>query len=163
MGPAAYTALLAPHRGAVGRGGLPALWDSLKADRRGVLLALLIPMVLGATSFFLAPTGLAAAADLLGSRLLGRRPGGHIRDMGNPVSPAAERAAARGFRHCWVDLGVAAPRPLRDRVGMAAGVALLVPLLGRGRHPMDLALVVLALALLAGPAIGARCAPSGLA
>ena len=43
--------------------------------------------------------------------------------------------------------------------GMAAGVALLVPLLGRGRHPVDLALVVLPLTLLAGPAIARALRP----
>ena len=42
---------------------------------------------------------------------------------------------------------------------MAAGVALLVPLLGRGRHPVDLALVVLPLTLLAGPAIARALRP----
>ena len=51
----------------------------------------------------------------------------------------------------------------RDRfgvwAGMAAGVALLVPLLGRGRHPVDLALVVLPLTLLAGPAIARALRP----
>ena len=47
-GPAAYTALLAGLIAALWwRGALPALWSSVKADRRGVLLAFLVPLAVG--------------------------------------------------------------------------------------------------------------------
>ena len=160
-GPAAYTALLAGliavlwwHR------ALPGLWSSVEADRRGVLLAFLIPLALGATSFFLAPTGLAAAADLLGRWLLGLRPGaGAFGAWEILYRLLLSELLLVGFGFAgliWALLR-------RDRfgvwAGMAAGVALLVPLLGRGRHPVDLALVVLPLTLLAGPAIARALRP----
>ena len=161
-GPAAYTALLAGLIAALWwHGALPALWSSVKADRRGVSLAFLVPLVLGATSFFLAPTGLAAAADLLGRWLLGLRPGADRRSGTWEIlyrlllsEPLLVGFGVAGL--IWALLR-------RDRfgvwAGMAAGVALLVPLLGRGRHPVDLALVVLALTLLAGPGDRAHPAP----
>ena len=125
----------------------------MKADRRGVLLASLVPLALGATSFFLAPTGLAAAVDLLGRWLLGLRPGGQ-------TSYGTWEILYRLLlsEPLLVGFGIAGliwALLRRDRfgvwAGMAAGVALLVPLLGRGRHPVDLALVVLPLTLLAQP------------
>ena len=110
-GPAAYTALLAGLIAAVWwRGALPALWSSVKADRRGVLLAFLVPLVLGATSFFLAPTGLGRRGGFVGQVAARAAAGrGRVWDMGNPVPAAVERAAARRFRHRRVDLGAAPP------------------------------------------------------
>ena len=160
-GPAAYTVLVAGLIAALWwRGALPALWAGVKADRRGVLLAFLAPLALGATSFFLTPAGLAAAADLLGAWLIGLRPG--IGEYGAweilyrllLSEPLLVGFGVAGL--IWALLR-------RDRfgvwVGMTAGVALLVPLLGRGRHPVDLALVVLPLTLLAGPAIARALRP----
>ena len=160
-GPAAYTTLLAGLIAALWwRGALPALWSSLKADRRGVSLAFLVPLVLGATSFFLAPTGLAAAADLLGRWLLGLRPGADAYGTWEILyrlllsEPLLVGFGIAGL--IWALLR-------RDRfgvwAGMAAGIALLVPLFGRARHPVDLALVVLPLTLLAGPAIARALRP----
>ena len=160
-GPAAYTVVLAGIIAALWwRGALPALWSSVKADRRGILLAFLVPLLLGATSVFLVPTGLAAAADLLGRWLLGLRPGAGAYGAWEILyrlllsEPLLVGFGIAGL--IWALLR-------RDRfgvwAGMAAGVALLVPLLGRGRHPVDLALVVLPLTLLAGPAIARALRP----
>ena len=160
-GPAAYTVLLVGFIAALGwRRSLPALWASIKADGRGLALAFLIPLVLGATSLFLAPAGLAAAADLLGRWLLGLRPGvGTYGAWEILYRLLLSEPLLVGFGVA----GLIWSLRWRDRfgvwAGMAAGVALFVPLLGRGRQPVDLALVVLALTLLSGPAIARALRP----
>jgi hypothetical protein len=125
-----------------------------------VLLAFVLPLVLGATSAFLAPAGLAAAADLPGAWLLGLRPGQGAYDAWEILYRLLLSEPL------LVGFGVAGliwALRRRDRfgvwAGMAAGIALAVPLLGRGRHPTDLALVVLALTLLAGPAVARALRP----
>lgn len=160
-GPGAYTALLAALVAALWWGGaVGKLWSSVKADWRGVLPSFLLPLVLGATSLFLTPAGLAAAADLPGAWLLGLRPGAGAYSTWEILcrlllsEPLLVGFGLAGL--IWV-------LRWRDRfgiwAGMVAGIALLVPLLGRGRHPADLALVVLPLTLLAGPAIARALRP----
>jgi 4-amino-4-deoxy-L-arabinose transferase-like glycosyltransferase len=154
-GPAAYTVLLAGLVAALWwRGALPALWADVKAHRREVIIGLFAPLVLGATCFLLVPAGLAAAGDLVGAWLQGLIPGAGDYSVWDLLSrlllsePLLVGFGIAGLIWAW---------RRRDRfglwAGMAAGLALLVPLIGRGRHPADLALVVLALTFLAGPAI----------
>lgn len=133
---------------------IPDRGRQVAADRRPLLIAFLLSLGLAATFFFTTVSGLAAAADLLGHWVRGLLPG----------------AAEYGWWDILRRLLISEPLLLgfgigglvmavrrRDRfglfAGLAAGVALLVPLVGRGRHPADLGLVVLALALLAGPAV----------
>jgi len=154
-GSGAYTAVLAGLLAAIWwPGSLPALWAQAKAHRREVLIGLLAPLVLGATFLLTVPAGLAAAGDLLAAWLKGWWPVG------------GDYGAWEVFRRLlisepWaVGLGIAGlvgALRRKDRFGawaaMAGAVALLVSLFGRGRNPMDLALVVLALALLGGPVV----------
>jgi hypothetical protein len=160
-GPGAYTVIVAGLIAALWwRRDLPPLWAGVKADRRGVALGLLLPLALGATAFFLTPSGLAAAADLLGAWLSGLWPAageyGAWEILYRLVLSEPLLVGFGGAGLIWALL-------CRDRfgswVGMAAGVALLVPLLGHGRHPVDLMLVVLPLSLLAGPAIARALRP----
>jgi len=133
---------------------LPVFWDTLKAHRRSVALGVLVPLTLGATFFLMAPTGLAAAADLLGAWLRGLRPGAG--DYG-AWDIARRLLLSEPLLLGFGIAGLVRALRARERFGtfaaIAAGVALLVPLFGSGRHPADLGLVVLALTLLAGPAV----------
>ncbi len=154
-GPAAYTALLAGLVAALWwRGALPALWADVKAHRREVIVGFFVPLVLGATFFVLVPAGLAAAGDLLAAWLQGLIPAVGDYSAWEILrrlllsEPLLVGFGVAGLVWAWLHgekFGLWA--------GMAAGLALLVPLIGRGRHPVDLALVVLALTFLAGPAI----------
>ncbi len=110
--------------------------------------------MLGATFLFLVPAGLAAAADLLGTWLLGLRPGaGDYRAWDILRRLLLSEPLLVGFGIAGLIWALRRGDRFGVWAGMAAGVALLVPLLGRGRHPVDLTLVVLPLTLLAGPAI----------
>jgi hypothetical protein len=121
-----------------------------------VALGGLLALALGATCFLTTPAGLAAAAELPGTWLRGLAPG------------AGEYSAWDILRRLLLSeplllgfgvAGLVMALGRRDRfgifAGVAAGVALVVPLIGSGRHPADLALVALALSLLAGPVIAA--------
>ncbi len=154
-GPAAYTAIIAGVVALVWwRGAAPGLWAQVVAHRRAALASFLGTLLLGATFFTLTPAGLAAAWSLLGSWLVGLLPG-------NGEYGAWEQARrlllSEPLLVVFGIVGLAQAWQRGDRagrwLGFAAAVTLLPALVGRGRHPLDLALVALALALLAGPAI----------
>jgi hypothetical protein len=156
-GPGAYTALLIGVAAAIlWRADWPGFWQTVKAQRWGVVLGGLLTLALGATCFLMTPAGLAAAAELPGAWLRGLAPG------------AGEYGAWDILRRLLLSeplllgfgvAGLVTALRRRDRfgvfAGIAAGIALLVPLIGSGRQPADLALAALALSLLAGPAVAA--------
>ena len=163
-GPGAYTVLLiAVIAALIWREEARGLFAQIAADRRRLLIALLLALGLGATFFFTAFSGLAAAADLLGQWVRGLAPG--ARDY-NAWDILRRLLISEPLLVGFGIGGLVMAGRRRDRfglfAGLAAGVALLVPLVGRGRHPADLGLVVLALALLAGPAV-ARALRAGWA
>lgn len=154
-GPAAYTALLAGLGAALWwPGALPALWQGLRAHRRAAVAALLLTFVLGGTGFLLLPAGLAAGFNLLGSWGAGLAPGAGAYSAWEVLRRLLlSEPLALGFGVA----GLIAALRSHDRWGLgaasAAGLALLPVLVGRGRHPADLALVALGATLLAGPVI----------
>jgi hypothetical protein len=153
-GPDAYTVLLAGAAAlAVFRGGVrDRLGDArgrLPYFGMGLLAALLV------SSFFLAePAGLAAMGELPGRWLANLLPGpGEY----SALEILARLLIAELFALGFGVAGVIASIRRHDRFGVwlsvATGLALLVALIGRGRHPSDLALVALGLTLLAGPVV----------
>ena len=154
-GPGVYTALLAGLIAALmWRGALPALWAAVKDHRRAVVLGLVAPLVLGATCFLLVPAGLAAAGDLLAAWLRGWWPvGGDYGAWDILRRLLLSEPLLIGFGVAGLVGALRRGDPFGRWAAVAAGIALLVPLVGRGRHPADLALVVLPLTFLAGPAI----------
>jgi hypothetical protein len=156
-GPGAYTALLIGVAALViWRKELPGWWQAVKANGRGAALGGLLALTLGATCFLTAPAGLAAAADLPGAWLRGLAPGAGAYSSWDILRRLLlSEPLLLGFGVA----GLVMALRRRDRfgvfAGIAASIALLVPVIGTGRHPADLALVVLPLCLLAGPAIAA--------
>jgi hypothetical protein len=106
-------------------------------------------------SFFLAePAGLAAMFELPGRWLSDLIPGpGEY----SPLEILARLLMAELFVVGFGIAGVVCSIRMRDRFGIwlsiSTGLALLAALIGRGRHPSDLALVALGLTLLAGPVV----------
>ena len=138
---------------ALWRDQLPGLWRTIGGARRTLLLGFFVPLFLAATFFLSEPRGLAATADLLGRWFRGLTPGAGYYSAGDTLQQLLLGEPL------LIGLGIAGlvyALRYRDRFGLygalAATVALLIPLIGHGRHPGDLALVVLALTLLAGPA-----------
>lgn len=128
-------------------------WGGLRREARGGLLGL-GAAVLVAVFFFAEPAGLAAASALPGRWLADLLPGAGEYSLGELVARLVLNELA------VVVFGIAGLAwSLRHRdcfgawVGASTGVALLIALIGRGRHPVDLALVALGLTLLAGPAV----------
>ncbi len=171
-GPTAYTVVLIALAAALWwRADLAAFWSrrllaGVRAERRGVLASGLGALILGSTFFLLTPMGLAGVGDLLGSWLRGLAPlmGEYgawelLRRLliSEPLllgfavggTVMAVRSRTSGLRHIW-----AAPRFGRF-LGVAAAIALLIAVGGQNRQPTNLGLVVLTLALLAGPALAA--------
>jgi hypothetical protein len=163
-GPNAYTVMLAGAAAVVLFGdGLPGRRpediDAQPAYRRGagragyVGLGFLAALLLA--SFFLAePGGLAAMFELPGRWLSDLVPG---RGEYSPLEILVRLLMTELFVVGFGIAGVVVAIRRRDRFGVwlsvATGLALLVALLGRGRHPSDLALVALGLTLLAGPVV----------
>lgn len=153
-GPVAYTALAAGLAALVWRGGTAHLRAQVAAHRRAALAGLFGALLLVATFFLLTPAGLAAAFSLLGDWLAGLPPGRGEYGAWEQArrlllsEPLLLVFGAAGLVQAWRRGDRAG-----ERLGFAAAVALLPALAGRGRQPLDLALVALALALLAGPAI----------
>jgi hypothetical protein len=154
-GAGAYTVVLfALIAALIWRGVAAELWEAGRGAWRTAGIAAVISLALWATAFFTAPAGLAAAADLLGGWLHGLIPAAGtytpwqiLRDL-LVSEPLLVGFAVGGFIMAarWRDgFGIFA--------GLAALVALLVALVGAGRQPVDLGLVVLALVCLAGPAV----------
>jgi hypothetical protein len=162
-GSGAYTVLLTGVAAAVmWRQELPTFWKAVKAQRRNVALGGLLALALSSTFFLIMPSGLAAAADLLGTWLRGLSPD----FLGGLPLARSEYAAWDILRRLLLSetllvafgiAGLVGAIRRDDRfgtwAGVSAGIALLLPLIGRDRHPADLALVALALTLLAGPAV----------
>lgn len=129
-----------------------------RTARTPLLLGFAGAALLGATFLFLSPAGTAAAVGLSGQWLSGLSPLGGLPVGGYSPWDILRRLliseiALLGFAVAGLIWAVRN----RDRAGLwagiAAGLALLVALIGRDRHPVDLALVALGLALLAGPAV----------
>jgi hypothetical protein len=153
----AYTVLaMAILPALVWRDAARLLWEAIAPSWRVAALALIAALVVSATFFFTNPEGTAAAATL---------PGRWLADLMPWVGEysAFELAGRLVMSEIVVivlgliGLGLAARRrdPFGLAAGLAAGVALAPVLMGRGRHPVDLVLVVLPLVFLAGP-VGAR-------
>ncbi len=151
----AYTVLLA--------GAMPVLWwpgGTRRAfalawrERKALLTGLAGAALLGSTFFFLSPRAFASAIGLAGHWLGGLLPaGGEYSAWDILRRLLISEIALLGFAMAGLVWSIRN----RDRLGqwaaLAAGLALLFALLGRARHPVDLALVVLPLILLAGPAV----------
>jgi hypothetical protein len=157
-GSGAYTVLLVALAGAlIWRDTSALLLRRLAAQPRTVLLAGLLALGLSATALFSAPAGLAAATDLLGGWLRGLSPSLAGASGYSPFDLLLRLLISEPVLVLFGMGGLVLALARRDSfgafAGLAAGIALLVPLLGGGRHPADLGLVVLALILLAAPAI----------
>ncbi|MDQ1300135.1 MAG: hypothetical protein QG637_52, partial [Chloroflexota bacterium] len=156
-GPAAYTVVTISLAAAIyWRAELGRLWPDVRAAGRSIATAGITALAFGATCFFLAPAGLAAAADLAGAWLSGLAPlAGEYGAWDVLRRLLLSEPLALGFG--IAGLIVAARR--RERfglfAGLATGVVLLVAVVGQGRHPMALGLVVLDLVILGGPAVAA--------
>ncbi len=154
-GSGAYTVLLIGLAAALlWPGTTVRLASAMRGHARPVLLAGVLSFVLSSTALFSTPAGLAAAADLLGAWLRGLMPGL------TGYSPAELLLRLLLSEPLLLGFGIAGlVWAIRRRdgfglfAGLAAGLALLVPLLGGGRQVDDLGLVVIPLLLLAGPAI----------
>ena len=153
-GSLAYTALLA---GAVAVLWRPAmarrLAAAVRARPRSAAVGLLGALALGSTFFLMTPSGLASVGELLGNWLAGLFPGAGVYTSWELLRRLLlSEPLLLGFGVAGLIWSIR-----RDRFGQwagsAAGLALLLPLIGRGREPVDLALVVLWLAILAGPAV----------
>lgn len=150
----AYTVLLGMVATALWpRSGTRAIWSDVRDQARPVLAGLLL--ALATATFYLAePAGLAAGAGLLGRWLSDLIPGRGEYSMAEillrlvisePLTLTFGIAGAISFLRRNERVGA--------WLGMTTALALLVALAGRGRHPVDLSLVALGLALLAGPVV----------
>jgi hypothetical protein len=156
-GPSAYTGVVIGLVAALfWRAELGELWLSVRGAQRNMALTGLAALAFGATCFFLSPAGLAAAADLAGAWLSGLLPAaGEYGAWDLLRRLLLSEPLALGFGIAGVI--IAARR--RDRFGLFAGIgtaiALGAAIGGQSRHPMALGLVMLGLALLAGPVVAA--------
>jgi len=154
-GPSAYTVVAIGLVAALfWRAELGELWSSVRGAWRSMATAGLVALAFGATCFFLSPAGLAAAADLAGVWLSGLLPvAGEYSAWDILRRLLLSEPLALGFGIA----GVIGAARRRDRfslfVGIGTAIALLAAIIGQGRHPMSLGLVVLGLVLLAGPAV----------
>ncbi len=135
-------------------GGTRRLFALAQRERKALLTGLAGAALLGATFFFLSPRAFASAVGLAGQWLGGLLPaGGEYSAWDLLRRLLISESALLGFAVAGLIWSIRN----RDRLGqwaaLSAGLALLVALLGRARHPVDLALVALALTLLAGPAV----------
>jgi hypothetical protein len=151
----AYTVLLAAAVVLVWqREAARRLWAAVRAERRSVLLAFFVTAVFGSTFLFLTPAGLAAAISLAGQWLQAIIPGtGEYSAWEIVRRLLISELLLLGFGLAGVIWSILHRNRSGIAAGVATGIALLAPLIGRGRNPIDLSLVVLGLALLAGPAV----------
>jgi hypothetical protein len=154
-GPGAYTVLLmAVPAALIWRRSLAILSDVLKPCWKQAAGALFLCFALGSTFFFMAPSGLAAAADLLGSWITALRPGqGEYRGWEIGLRLVLSEPVLLVFGLAGIVTAVRRQDRFGIFAGALAGLVLLVSLVGSGRHPSDLGLAVLALTFLAGPVI----------
>ncbi|MGC8780743.1 MAG: glycosyltransferase family 39 protein, partial [Anaerolineae bacterium] len=156
-GPAAYTVVAVGIAAAVcWRTDLADLWARLRGARRATAIAFILAFAFGATCFFLSPDGLAAAADLLGGWLVGLVPAAGEYGAWDIVRRLLiSEPPAFGFGVAGLVVALRRGERFGRFVGMATGIAWLAAVVGRGRHPLALGLVVLGLVILAGPAVAA--------
>ncbi len=154
-GGGAYTALLAAGLALLWQpAAAAALWSAVKANGRNLLLVLLTPLVLGATFFLTAPTGLAAAGDLLGQWALGLRPGAGEYTWWEIVRRLLlSEQLLLGFGVAGAIRAWRREEQFGRWASLAALIVAVAAVIGQGRHPASLALVVVGLTLLAGPVI----------
>jgi hypothetical protein len=154
-GPGAYTAvLMAVPAVLIWRKSLNRVLDPLKVFWKQVAAAFLLCFALGATFFFMVPAGLAAAADLLGTWVAGLAPGaGEYRWWEIALRLVLSEPVLLVFGLAGLVAALRRRKPFLLFAGVFGGLALLLSLVGRGRHPADLGLILLALTFLAGPVI----------
>lgn len=153
-GSLAYTALLA---GAAALLWWPAAARRLAAAVRArpgpVVASLLAALVLGSTFFVVTPAGLASVGELLGAWLAGIAPGvGAYTAWELLRRLLLSEPLLLGFGLAGLIGSIRRGDRFAQWAASAAGLALLIALVGRSRAPVDLALVVLWGALVAGPA-----------
>ncbi len=154
-GSGAYTVLLIGLVAALVWPGVAArLAAAVRRHSRSILPAGALSLVLAATALFSAPLGFAAAGDLLGSWLRGLVPG--LADYSSAellLRLLLSEPLLLGFGSAGLVWAIRHRNSSGVFAGLAAGLALLVAVVGGGRQPADLGLVVLALILLAGPVV----------
>jgi hypothetical protein len=153
-GPSAYTVVVIGLLAALyWRAELGELWSGVRGARRSMALAGLAALAVGATGFFLSPVGLAAAADLPGAWLSGLAPlAGEYSAWDVLRRLLLSEPLALGFGVAGL-IGAARQRDrFRLFIGIGAAIALLAAVVGQGRHPLALGLVVLGLVIVGGPA-----------
>ncbi len=153
-GPNAYTFLLAAGSAAlVYRPEIPGWMGGSRQVRRGLLAGLGIAALI-ATAFGSEPVGLAAAADLSGRWLADLRPGSGEYGV---LELSWRLLLNELLLVAFGTAGVLSALRRRERWGRSASaataVAIVVALVGRGRDPLDLPVIVLGLTLLAGPVV----------
>ncbi len=151
----AYTALLALAVGlAWWPGGARRLLAAAQSQRRSVLAGALVTLALGATFFTVNLAGLASAGDLLSGWLGALFSGaGDYSAWDQARRLLLSEPLLLGFGLAGLIWSLRRGDRFGQWAGIATGSALLLALLGRGRHPLDLTLVALWLTLLAGPAV----------
>ncbi|MGQ9840934.1 MAG: hypothetical protein ACUVR4_10530 [Anaerolineae bacterium] len=126
----------------------------VRAQRRTALAGLLAASVLGSTFFMITPAGLASAFEFFGRWLTDLAPG---TGAYTPWALLRRLLLSEPLLLGFGLAGLIGSLQRGDRTGrwagIAAGLALAIVLIGRGREPADLALVALWLTLLAGPAM----------
>lgn len=160
-GPAAYTVVaIGVVAAVVWRPDLAGLWREVGRARRAAALAFVVTFVFAATCFFLSPEGLAAAVDLLGHWLVGLLPtAGEYGAWDIVRRLLISEPLVLGFGSAGLSAALRRGGPFGRFVGCATGIAFLAAVVGQGRHPLALGLVVLGLTLLAGPAVAAALRP----
>jgi len=154
-GPGAYTVLLIGLVGALAeRTAVRKHYEALRPHLPAGLMAGGTTFVLAATLFLSRPDGLAAAFDQASAWLDAVRPGPGAY---GPLDIVGRLLLSEPLLLGFGVAGAVRQLRVRDPFGRlcayAAILATLVPLVGRGRHPADIGLVVLSLALLAGPVV----------
>lgn len=129
------------------------IWSGVRGQARLVLAGVLLALV-SATFCLAEPAGLAAGAGLLGRWVSDLIPG---RGEYSFAEILLRLVISEPLILSFGIMGAISSLRRSERVGawlgMATTLALLVALVGRGRHPVDLSLIVLGLTLLAGPVI----------
>ncbi len=154
-GRVAYTALLAGAFALLWWPGAARRLAAAVRDRpRPAVLGLLGALVLGSTFFMIAPAGLASVGELLGDWLAGLAPGAGAYTAWELLRRLLlSESLLLGFGVAGLVWSIRRHDRFGQWAGIAAGLALLAALAGRGREPVHLALVALWLAILAGPAV----------
>jgi hypothetical protein len=154
-GQGAYTVLLmAVPALLIWRRSLDPIGSVLKHCWKPVAAAFITSFALGASFLLMTPVGLAATADLLGSWIRGLRPGnGEYQAWELVLRLVLSEPVLLVFGFAGMILALRRKSRFGVFAGAFAGLAFLPALIGSGRHPADLGLVVLGLTFLAGPAI----------